>query len=187
MERKRIVITGGPGTGKTTIINSLIESGYSCMEEVSRQITLEAQKNGIEQLFVSDHIGFSVQLANGRAEHFYKADEMNDALVFFDRGIPDVPAYLNFSKSTIPDSIAKLSKNLRYDMVFIVNPWKEIYTSDNERYESFELALKIHQHLVDTYTSLNYSLIEIPFGDVTSRVNFIISCLKQENLLPSQS
>ena len=48
MERKRIVITGGPGTGKTTIINSLIESGYSCMEEVSRQITLEAQKNGVE-------------------------------------------------------------------------------------------------------------------------------------------
>ncbi len=187
MESKRIVITGGPGTGKTTIINSLIESGYSCMEEVSRQITLEAQKNGIEQLFVSDPIGFSVQLAKGRAEHFYQADEVDDAIVFFDRGIPDVSAYLNFSKSIIPDSILNLSKNLRYDMVFIVNPWKEIYTSDNERYESFELALKIHQHLVDTYTSLDYSLIEIPFGDVTSRVNFIISCLKQENILSSQS
>lgn len=186
MQTKRIVITGGPGTGKTTIIDQLTASGYACMEEVSRQITLEAQNNGIDQLFIQDPINFSTQLAHGRARHFQQVEQMNQEVVFFDRGIPDVPAYLNFAKTTIPEEIRDLSANLRYDIVFIVNPWKAIYTSDNERYESFDLALEIHQHLVDTYTSLHYNLIEIPFGDVTTRVNFIISCLKKENILQGQ-
>ena len=48
MGLKRIVITGGPGTGKSTIINELIKQDYTCMEEISRQVTLDAQKEGIE-------------------------------------------------------------------------------------------------------------------------------------------
>ena len=47
---KKIALIGGPATGKTTLIKALEAQGYYCMEEISRQITLEAQKNGIEQL-----------------------------------------------------------------------------------------------------------------------------------------
>ena len=34
----------------------------SCMEEISRQVTLEAQEKGIEQLFLEDPLMFSEQL-----------------------------------------------------------------------------------------------------------------------------
>ena len=40
MENK-IVITGAPGTGKTTIINQLKSLGYSCSDEISREIIAE--------------------------------------------------------------------------------------------------------------------------------------------------
>ncbi|MGB1308804.1 MAG: AAA family ATPase, partial [Oceanihabitans sp.] len=30
MKTKKIVITGGPGTGKSSIINELIKRGYGC-------------------------------------------------------------------------------------------------------------------------------------------------------------
>ena len=187
MDIKRIVITGGPGTGKTTIIETLMNLGFSSMEEVSRQIIRDAQDRGIDQLFLHDPLGFSLEVARGRARHFHDAARLKQKVTFFDRGIPDVPAYLNYSESLIPREIQKLALELRYDMVFLVHPWRDIYTADSERYESFEMAQNIHNHLVKTYQSLNYNPIEVPFGDVTSRVNFIISCLKKQNILPGQS
>ena len=44
MKKELVVITGGPGTGKTTIIDALIEQGYACFPEISRKITLNAKK-----------------------------------------------------------------------------------------------------------------------------------------------
>ena len=41
---KKIVITGGPGSGKTSLIDFLEENGYQCQHEISRQVTLEAKK-----------------------------------------------------------------------------------------------------------------------------------------------
>ena len=64
--QKKIVITGGPGTGKTTLINALITSGYNCLPEISRQVTLQAQKDGIEQLFLEKPLLFSELLLSGR-------------------------------------------------------------------------------------------------------------------------
>ena len=57
-------------------------------------------------------------------------------------------------------------------------PWEEIYISDNERYENFEQALAIHNHLERTYKALNYSIIEVPTGTVKERADFILKCIK---------
>ena len=51
---KRIVISGGPSSGKTTIINELKRAGHYCFDEVSRELILEAQKKGIAQPFLTD-------------------------------------------------------------------------------------------------------------------------------------
>jgi predicted ATPase len=58
LKTQKIALIGGPGTGKTTLINALKTKGYNCMEEISRQITLEAQEKGIEQLFLEDPLLF---------------------------------------------------------------------------------------------------------------------------------
>ena len=57
--QKKIVITGGPGTGKSSLINELINQNYFCMPEISRRVTLDARKNGIEQLFLKKPLLFS--------------------------------------------------------------------------------------------------------------------------------
>ena len=57
-------------------------------------------------------------------------------------------------------------------------PWKEIYISDNERYENFEQAFAIHNHLERAYKDLNYNIIEVPFGSVNERANFILESVK---------
>ncbi len=56
-------------------------------------------------------------------------------------------------------------------------PWQEIYTTDNERYESFEQSLAIYNHLKKTYSDLNYKIIEVPKGTVNKRTNFILNMI----------
>ena len=179
MKTQKIALIGGPGTGKTTLINALKTKGYSCMEEISRQITLEAQEKGIEQLFLEDPLMFSEQLLIGRQKQFIEADLIQQEVVFFDRGLPDVVAYLDYLKSSYPDSFKTICSQHNYDAVYILNPWKAIYEQDNERYETFEQGLILHDYLVKTYTAYGYQIIDTPFGTVEERVEFILNHLNQ--------
>lgn len=177
--QKKIVITGGPGTGKSTVIIELEQQGYHCMHEISRKVTLIARKNGIEQLFLKDPMLFSKMLLEGRIHQFKKAlNEKND-IVFFDRGIPDVFAYMNYLGVDYPSIfIDKSEKHTYQSPIFIMPPWKDIYITDNERYESFEQSLAIYNHLKSAYKSLNYTIIEVPFGIASERAKFILEHIK---------
>jgi predicted ATPase len=39
----------------------------------------------------------------------------------------------------------------RYSKIFILPPWEEIYVSDEARYENYEQAKLIQNHLIETY------------------------------------
>ncbi|MFD0862459.1 AAA family ATPase [Sungkyunkwania multivorans] len=175
MTTKRIVITGGPGTGKTSIINELVKRGHRCLEEVSRQVTLEARENGVEQLFLTDPILFSKKLLDGRIAQFEEASSMDAAITFLDRGIPDVVAYMDFIGDPYPEEFTIACREHAYDMVFVLKPWEDIFVSDSERYENFEQAQAIHHHLVDTYSNYGYALVDVPFGTVEERTNFVVN------------
>ncbi|GAA3618135.1 ATP-binding protein [Flavivirga jejuensis] len=177
MSTKKIVITGGPGTGKSTIINELISRGYSCLEEISRQVTLDAKKEGIDQLFLTNPLLFSELLLKGRQQQFLNAETVASDIVFFDRGLPDVLAYMDYIGDSYPQSFVNTCKASTYDTVFILKPWEAIYQSDNERYENFEQALEIHEHLINTYQHYNYTLIDVLFDTVENRTNFILNTL----------
>ena len=177
MNTRKIVITGGPGTGKSTLINELIKRGHRCLEEISRQVILDAKKEGIDQLFLTNPLLFSELLLKGRQKQFIEAELFKNETVFFDRGLPDVLAYMEFIGDDCPENFIETCKNSKYHTVFILKPWEAIYTSDNERYESFDQALEIHDHLVETYKHYNYKLIDVPFDTVENRANFILNTL----------
>lgn len=175
-----IVITGGPGTGKTTIIDGLIERGYTCFPEISREIINEAQKQGIEQLFLEKPLLFSELLLEGRKKQFAEATEFPEQFVFLDRGIPDVLAYMHYIGDSYPAFFDENCKQNRYSKVFLLPPWEAIYVSDMERYENFEQAKLIYLHLKETYESYGYELIEVPHGDINSRILFILEAISKQ-------
>lgn len=87
--------------------------------------------------------------------------------------VSDVPAYHVFTGDPIPEHYIAACKQYQYDVVFHLPPWKEIYESDNERYETFEQAQQISNILVDYYKKFNYKPIDVPQGTIEQRFQFI--------------
>ena len=176
--QQKIVITGGPGTGKSTVIEELANRNFMCMPEISREVTLNARKDGTAQLFLTKPLLFSELLIEGRINQYIESEQKNEELVFFDRGMPDVHAYMNYISVDYPSTYITKSNFYRYNHIFLMPPWEEIYISDNERYENFEQALAIHNHLERTYKELNYTIIEVPTGTIETRTDFILDNIK---------
>ncbi|MFT7071566.1 AAA family ATPase [Patiriisocius sp. Uisw_017] len=174
LKSKRIIITGGPGSGKTSIINHIETLGYNCMHEVSRQVIKEARKAGIEQLFLTDPMLFSHKLMASRLKQFQEAENIHHPKIFYDRGMPDVTSYLDYIGTEYPSNFEQPCFENNYDLIFILPPWKEIYTQDNERYETFEQAIAIHNHLFNGYEKYGYTLKIVPEGTIEKRVSFIL-------------
>lgn len=184
MKTKRIVVTGAPGSGKTSVVNRLEKSGFTCLHEVIRDMTLEAQEKGDLALSasnpiaaVSDPMLFNRNILAGRIRQFEKAAEIKKPLTFFDRAIPDVLAYMDFFNQKYEDDFINACTTNVYDKVFLLPPWKEIYISDNERFESYEEATQLHDHLSQTYRRFGYDLVEVPFGTIKERMDFILNSL----------
>ena len=157
-----------------------------CFDEIIRALTLAATKdrNPSEHIsnpidFVDDPKQFNTNLINGRLSHFNTAETLTDELCFFDRGMPDVIAYMDFFKQNYDDFFTDACRNHIYDLVFLLPPWKAIYKVDNERFESYEEAVQIHEHLVQVYKTFGYTIIEVPFGTITERCNFILNSISK--------
>lgn len=174
---KRILLIGGPSTGKTTLLNYLKNLGHTCLEEVSREVIRNAQEKGIDQLFLEKPLLFSELLRDARISEHKEVNTYTGEFVFIDRGIPDTVAYMDYIGQAYPSAFIDACENYLYDHIFILPLWKEIHVKDGERYETFEEAQKIQEHLINTYKHYGYLPVEVPTGLVKDRASFILKTL----------
>jgi predicted ATPase len=182
--QQKIVITGGPGTGKTSIIKELEKRNYFCYHEVIRELTLEAKEEGsLKDLStnpiakVDDSMGFNLKILNGRIKQFNDSFNLKNEIIFFDRGVPDVLGYMDYFKQSYDNTFIKPCEENKYTRIIVLPPWEGIYVSDDERFESYEEAVEIHTALENIYKKFNYEILVVPFGTVEDRTNFIIDSL----------
>ena len=165
---QKFIITGGPGSGKTTLLTALQHKGYNCSEEASRQvITEEVARKSICLPWIN--LSCFAEKTLARMIELYKSSNAT-SLTFFDRGIPDIIAYLKLADLSVAENYYKALKEVPYhSTVFILPPWKEIYLNDPERWQTFEEAVAIYHSLKETYQSLGFQLIELPKASVVER------------------
>jgi predicted ATPase len=171
-----VIISGGPGAGKTTLIKALEQNGYSVGHEIPRRLITEqnAKSDGI--LPWLDLVAFA-QLCF--REMFAQRQFLLDCSPsFVDRAIPDICGYLENAGLTASDSILAESKTGYHKTVFICRPVEQCYVQDQFRPYPFSEALELHDSLVKTYTDLGYDLIDVPWIRTSERVDFVLKSLQ---------
>lgn len=168
------IITGGPGVGKTTLINELQKMKIKCIPEVARKIIKDQINNDGIALPWKDAKAYSKLMLSDSVEDYLKLQK-TDELYFFDRGIPDTYGYECLMNFDYDEHLIHMVNKYRYNKtVFILPPWEEIYEQDSERKQNFEVAKKTFEVMKNAYENIGYDLVEVPRLSPSERAKFIL-------------
>jgi predicted ATPase len=168
------VVTGGPGSGKSTLIEALARAGYARSVEAGRGVIRDQVAIGGTALPWSDPPAFAELMLSWEMRS-YRLAQAEAGPVLFDRGVPDVAGYLRLLGLPVPAHMETAAATFRYNRrVFIAPPWPEIFRQDRERKQDLDEAAQTYGAMVATYRGYGYELVELPRATVDERVRFVI-------------
>jgi predicted ATPase len=172
-----VAISGGPGAGKTTVLLELERRGFRCAAEVARQIIQEQARDGDDALPWRDRERYC-RLMLERSIASFLEHAASAGTTFFDRGIPDTLCYARLIGSPLEDEIFAVCQQHRYAaQVFLAPPWREIYTTDTERKQTYDEAVRTYGLMVEAYEDCGYEVVEVPRVSAAQRADFVVSML----------
>lgn len=180
----RIVITGGPFSGKTTLVNALAERGFQTVPEAAIVVIEELKaEHGLEgqaawraqhpEEFQERIVGKQLEL-EGAADQ-----EGGSEPVFLDRGRLDGVAYCRIYDSAVPAPLAAACADLPYSRVILLDTLSRFERrSQSGRTSNRERSLAIRDALRDVYTEHGLAPIEIPELPLEARVDATLAALR---------
>ncbi|MDN2564942.1 AAA family ATPase [Aquibium sp. A9E412] len=178
MSDHMFVVTGGPGSGKSSLIAALARRGVAAMPEAGRAIIRDQVRIGGRALPWADRALFAeLMLAwDLRSHHEALA---RDGPVLMDRGIPDVAGYLTLCGLPVPAHVAAAAERHRYNArVFLAPHWEAIFTQDGERRQDRAEAAATARVMRETYSRLGYRLVDLPLAGIEDRADFVAARLR---------
>lgn len=172
-----LVVTGGPGSGKTSLLTALAQRGFRTMPEAGRGIIQQQLAIGGQALPWGDRSAFAELMLSWELRSHGEAMAL-DGPVLLDRGVPDVLGYLALSGLPIPPHVERAALRYRYNRrVFIAPYWEDIFTQDAERKQDKREAEATFEAMALTYTRLGYDLLVLPKATIADRVQVVLSHL----------
>ena len=160
-KKVKIVISGGPSTGKTSVIEEL-KKEFKIFEEIARNVL--SKKEFSEEV--------QKEIFEKQLKQCNESDRFEE-IMFFDRGLGDSLGYMKLNGFEIPENFLELSKpeNTGYDLIFLLDFVS--YKNDEIRLEGEEKAKEIHKMIYNVYEDLGYKIIQVPLMSIEERVRFI--------------
>ncbi|MBZ9732496.1 AAA family ATPase [Mesorhizobium sp. CA9] len=168
------VLTGGPGSGKTTLIEALRAQGFATAPEAGRGIIRDQMAVGGPALPWRERSLFAELMLSWELRS-WQAARAEPGRVFFDRGAPDTIGYLRLCGLPVPDHITSAAEKFRYARrIFVAPPWPEIFIQDEERRQTLDEAERTFRSVTGVYAELGYDLVPLPLAPVDERVRFVL-------------
>ncbi len=157
--------------GKTTLIGHLQAMGERVVEETARAVIREQVEAGGEAVPWLDNNAFVARCAE-RDIGIFDALAGETRRVFFDRGI--IHSY--GANGALPSPrILEAVRTRRYNpRVFIFPPWREIYATDSERRQDWQVAEATFGIIRARLPTLGYEPIVVPKASVEVRAAFVL-------------
>ena len=170
------VVTGGPSTGKSTLLSALSALGHKTIPEAARIMIDEAAEKGIAVAELrADEKRFQYEVVQLKARTEAALEPRR--LTFLDRGMHDTIAYLRSYGYATEEWIKKLAEQSNYKGVFLLEPLP-VYTADYARTESDEFTKQLHELLYNAYAEQGMEPICVPPLSVQDRVDFVLNRMK---------
>ena len=168
------VITGGPGSGKTTVVNHLNMLGY--------HTTIEHARHFIDTQMISGKTVEEIRKNQMDFQHgilemqiLQESSLSPGELVFLDRALPDALAYYRFLDLPVDTKLESLLKKVSYKKVFILESLPLV--NDYARRENNADQKKISSLITEVYESLPFPVVHVPVLPPDKRVDFILKHL----------
>lgn len=165
------VVTGGPSTGKTTVINLLHKRGYQTAIEHARHYIDTQKSNGqtVEEIRENKR-KFQLGVLKMQIEQENSLSPKD--VVFLDRAIPDALAYYQFLELDYDKELVEAMNKVSYKKIFILDRLPLI--NDYARTEDAIAQEKIHALITKIYESLPFPVVQVPVLSPEERLNFIL-------------
>jgi predicted ATPase len=175
---RRVVITGGPGAGKSTLITALAARGYATVAESAREIIASRLAQGLPPR--PDSARFAHEILDRDNEKYHRSYQ-GEGPIFYDRSAVEALAMVHEASTLSEEELkVKLSGYAFHHTVFVLPPWKDIYVNDAERDHDFTHAVAVHGQVVRWYTRCGYRINEVPCLEVGQRVSHVLHALTND-------
>ncbi|MBZ9572024.1 ATP-binding protein [Patescibacteria group bacterium] len=169
------VITGGPSSGKTTVLNELAKLGYITIPDAARALIDKEMSEGktLEEIR-KDEVEFQrkiLKIKIGREKRIPK-----NKIVFFDNAIPCSIAYYQICGLDSKEVI-RLCQEQSYRKIFFLEQFS--FKKDYARAEDKQIANKLSKLLKESYENLGYEVIDISVMSTKNRVQKILAEVKK--------
>jgi predicted ATPase len=176
------VLTGGPCSGKTTLLDELARRGFPVIPEAARVVIQEGRWTPASHPLEFQREVLRLQIEWERAAP--------PGVVFADRGIGDHFGYIEYYRSVrgidiLADFTGQLAgaweeARARYGAIFLLDQ-AETYTPAAYRRESEAEAVAVHRALSGAYRSRHARVIEVPWGPVGERVERVLAAVEPQS------